>query len=201
MGSFTVNRWALARVVPHVSDDKERPTLQSVQFRDDGALVATNGRTLAVVSDSHTSHETVALAFGPKFASWIKRQPKEEQTFQVETIGPDAILRGEHEAIMGGVSDQYPHWPTIFPTLDANQRVQAISVDPDLVRLFGLPDSARLSLRFTAPERAIVVRRSEEEDFIGILMPMKDVSNRGAEAIPDWIGDLRFADPVEGLGG
>lgn len=174
--SFKLDLEAVRIVSPHIARD--RPLLGGLHLEPDGALVATNGVTLAVMQAAHTATRSYTLvADWRTVAKWARRgkQKKREEpdmldvyvTGSVVTItAPDASM-----SVQGRTdpAESYPYWRNIIcPHVDSLQPAGVVGFDPSLFRLFPFDV---IQLAFSSPTRAVVVRVSSQPRFYGLVMP------------------------------
>lgn len=172
--SFKLDLEAVRIVSPHIA--RNTPILGGLRLEPDGALVATNGKTLATMQAAHTASQPYTLvADWRAIAKWTRRGRKRKGepdmldvyvTGSVVTIAaPDASF-----AIVGEArpAEEYRYWRNICPHVGSLQPAEIVGFNPSDLKLFPFDD---IQLAFSSPGRAVVVRAASQPRFYGLVMP------------------------------
>jgi DNA polymerase III sliding clamp (beta) subunit (PCNA family) len=170
------------RILPHVSTD--RPTLSGVLFEASGAVVATDGHTLAAVPNAVEGLDADIIV---KFSEPRKLTPQKVErvalTFTDDARNVAVTMFDAYDRTIGAsfgevIEGPYPSWRHIFSTLGERRPVEVMGIDPEKLARFteyvvGKKHRApAVTLDFRGPDRAAVVRWDDSE-AVGVIMPCR----------------------------
>jgi len=196
---ITLSADTLRRILPHVASEDRRPTLSGVLLEASGAVVATDGHTLAAIPGAIL--EGVAADVIVRFMEPRKltAQKVERVTLTLADVSPRAsiavALLDSYDRVIGAslaevVEGPFPDWRCVFRTLGERSAVQAVAVDPDKLARFTANVGGKkyktpaVTLDFYGPERAAVVRWDGSEG-VGMIMPCR--FGELATGVPAWL--------------
>lgn len=193
MTTFQISAAALAAVLPHLSDPKEktRPILEGFACLAGGLLAGTDGHTAALYQNGHGAQEEIILRPDKRLLALVKRAIKSKSAVRTLTVTVEntmARIEWLGETVSADVVEgPFPNVVQIFPHGEPGGLPKHwIAINPALLARFG--DCA--SLAFYGEERAALVQ-TPDENFVGLIMPIRagrngvDRTDRGT--VPEWV--------------
>lgn len=186
--TITIHADALRYVLPHVSTEESRPTLQGVLFEPSGLAIATNGHTLGAHRNATEPHaEPTLLRF---------HEPRKLTAGKVDRIvveipddsrlNPTATLYNGSGHLVGvSLADMleapsFPLWRTVYRTCGGDAApVSTLALDPALLDRFAVGvgrQTGKVSFSLDGPSGAILVRYPDQPNAVGLLMPCRDAA-------------------------
>lgn len=183
----TINATALLAVLPHVSTEASRPTINGVFLRRDGLAIGTNGHTLAAHRNGHDVRQDVILLPTKELTALVKKAAKAELPLEI-------VIDNTHTATVTAcgmslavhiVEGPFPNVSQVFPK--EFTPIPVIRLDPKLLAKF--PGNA--TLYFSGDSKAMLVLDDTNPDFVGLLMPLRrtDEGAKREAVTPSWIAE------------
>lgn len=179
---FTIKGKALAAILPHVSTDKARPTLNGFNVIPGGAVVATGGRTLAVYRKAHDATDEMILSVTPEFRKLVNKAAKKSADLEFTALGDGRQYIAQYmgdKVILDVVDGTFPSTAQVCPRPDLEAvPVATFGLDCELAARFG----SVCTFWHTGDSARAILVATDDPDFGGLLMP------HGAEhTMPLWM--------------
>jgi hypothetical protein len=198
---ITITADSLRLALPHVSTEASRPIINALCVESAGAIVATNGRTLAAIPAAATFGEDDAL-FAPTDTAVLIRfhKPREATARKVEAIRFDSdgtpttgivvTLLSSYGQVIGAtladiIEGPFPTWRQVVPASTAAAPVSILGLSPDVVARFEAWGMIALTLH--GPSGAAIVRAHSHPEAFGLLMPASGNGVADPDPIPAWV--------------
>ena len=181
----SINAAALLAVLPHVSTEASRPIINGFLLRRDGLAIATNGHTLAAHRNAHDVGQDVILQPTKELIALAKKAAKVELPLEVaiDSTRTATVTACGMSLTVDVVEGPFPNVSQVFPK--ELTPLPAIKLDPKLLAKF----PGNTALYFSGDSKAILVFDETNEDFIGLLMPMRRINDAAKldALVPSWI--------------
>lgn len=184
MQNFTIRAKALVAVLPHVSKELSRIKLNGIGVLANGHLAGTDGTTLALYRDGHTSPTELILSVSPEVVKIAKNAVKKAKASKIGETDEIVVQMGEEGsrngtfsafglvAVVSLIEGPYPNPASVFPKDESKIKpIDGISLDPELLARFG----DRVALSFQSEMNAMIVR-TQDVDFAGLIMPLRKMA-------------------------
>lgn len=179
MPTITISADALRLVLPHLSSEESRPTLGTLLVESSGAIVATNGHTLA-------AHDQAASNV-PRDMTVRFHKPREAMARKVDRVEIDtdgsptahgiaARLFDRVGKLIGATlcditDDRFPDWRAVVPSGDPTPCAFLGLKIEDVGERFAA--WGPLHCAFTGPTSPVMVCPDNHPDLFGLWMPVR----------------------------
>lgn len=194
--TFHVLRKELSAIRLFMSTDETRLVLNGVYFEvgeGEILMVATDGRAISVIKSVwENASGKCAFTMPDRMLAILDLKAAAEEV-QVTYDSESGIIEVTHNELFiksKGVEQSYPNWRALFPAEISEHKWPEMFFDPELLRRYeqagDLMGGDGLRIKFIdAMPSAVLVQLSQVENFIGLLMPMRN--SKPITGIPAWL--------------